>query len=512
VPPNPADAQPSGSAQPSGIALLLAGVLFVSGAATASLAGSTRPPSVATPSAAVSPSASASRSTVSATGRAGLTQISNAAAGGSESSARAEVVQPLLDVRTAAVLTGSRSGWLRPLLPSATVFRAEQATVFDRIRRLPVRGWSYRLIGSTPLTPARPALGRDAFVVQVVLAYRLPGDTRDVERRQYLTVARGSHGWALADDRDGPTEKALWDLAPLTVGAGGRNLVIGLGQGPALAARVHRTALEADAAARQVDSVWGRAWPRTVVVVIPQNLQQMSVVLGRTGAGGQTDGQAGGQTGTSGLDQVAAVTSGELDRCCEAVGGVADRVVVNPVAFGRLSALGRHVVLTHEFTHVATRASALVGPPLWVEEGFANYVGYRGSHLSTDVIASDLIPLVRHGKAEQQLPSAAAFDPAAGPIAAAYADSWLAVMLIARGSPARAVSFYRVAAGLAAGTRGVDAASRSASGASGASDDPDAVARRDLAAAFSTVLHTDQTTFETNWRTYRARLLGAAAR
>jgi hypothetical protein len=501
VPPNPADAKPRG------IALLLAGALFVSGGVTASLAGSTPSPkgrsasgftTAASAGRAAAPGATGSaagsaESVPAARQPAGLTQNANVAADRSASMARAEAVQPLLDARAAAVLSGRRSGWLRPLLPAATAFRADQATVFDRLRRLPVRSWRYRLVSTAPLAPARPALGSGAFVVQVVLAYRLTGDTRDVERRQYLTVARGSHGWALAGDRDGPTEQALWDLGPLTVQAGRRSLVIGLGQGSAIRARLHRTVLEADVAARQVDAIWGTGWPRTVVVVIPQNVKQMAAVLDRA------DADAGGKAGTGGLDQVAAVTSGELNRCCGVLGGVADRVVVNPVPFARLSALGRHVVLAHEFTHVATRASARVAPPLWVEEGFANYVGYRGSGLPTDVIAADLVPLVREGRAERQLPPPSAFDPAFGPIAPAYADSWLAFTLIAAGTPARAVTFYRVAAGLAADSRGRSAASRTA---------PDAAAGRELAAAFSTVLHTDRSTFERNWRDYRARLLG----
>jgi hypothetical protein len=482
VPPNPADAQPRG------IALLLAGALFVSGGAVAAVAGSTRPANLSAVSAAAPAGARAASSTSdrpggsadSAGSPAGSALTANSAADRSVSMARAEIVHPLLFARAAAAIGGRRAAWLKPLLPVATGFRAAQATAFDGIRRLPVRSWTYRLVSSSRLTPARPALGSDAFVVQVVLAYRLAGDTRDVERRQYLTVARDGHGWALAGDSDGPTEKALWDIAPLTVESGRRSLVIGLGRGRAVSTRLHRTVLEADVAARQVDAVWGTQWPRTVVLVIPQTLQQMAEVLGRT-AGGQ-------QPGAGGLDQVAAVTSGELDRCCGVFGGVADRVVVNPVPFARLTPLGRHVVLAHELTHVATRASARVAPPLWVEEGFANYVGYRGSKLSATVIAADLVPLVRAGRAEQHLPPASAFDPAFGPIAPAYADSWLAFTLIAGKSPARAVSFYRVAAGLQAG--------------------PDS-SERDLAAAFSSVLHTDQATFEANWRTRRAHVLAA---
>ena len=39
---------------------------------------------------------------------------------------------------------------------------------------------------------------------------------------------------------------------------------------------------------------------------------------------------------------------------------------------------GKQVVLTHETTHVATRADTTAATPLWLSEGYADWVGYRG--------------------------------------------------------------------------------------------------------------------------------------
>jgi hypothetical protein len=487
----PETAQP----QPRAAALLLAGVLFVGGTGVAAMAAR--------------PQALPARSPVSAGAPASSAAGHAAVAPAALSQAGVAAVQPLLDARAAAVVAGRRTGWLAPLLPAAGAFRTRQAQVFDRIRQLPVERWSYRVQGTTALRADRAAsLGAEAFVAQVLLSYRLAGDTRDVERRQYLTVARtvtrtgagtetgGGAGWALADDVDGPTEPALWDIADLTVAHGRRSLVIGLGHGRRVGAQVRQTAREADVSAAGVDAVWGAGWPRTVVLVVPQTLEQMAEVLGRT--------DATGRPMTAGLDQVAAVTSGELTRCCNGSSGVADRVVVNPVPFARLSAIGRRVVLTHELTHVATRAAARITPPLWVEEGFANYVGYRRSGLAPALIAVDLAPLVRNGTAEPRLPSSAAFDPAGGRIAPAYADSWLAFDLMARTDPDRAAAFFRVAAGLPArpATGGAGAQSPPAPGVSGP-----ASSKQALAAAFSQVLGTDQARFEATWRRHRAAVL-----
>ena len=57
----------------------------------------------------------------------------------------------------------------------------------------------------------------------------------------------------------------------------------------------------------------------------------------------------------------------------------ADRVWVNTPVMATLSSLGREIVLRHEILHVATGAAATAATPLWLEEGLAEFVGYRGS-------------------------------------------------------------------------------------------------------------------------------------
>jgi hypothetical protein len=209
-----------------------------------------------------------------------------------------------------------------------------------------------------------------------------------------------------------------------------------------------------------VERVWGSSGPRSVVVVLPGTRALMAAALGRP------DG--------AGLDRLAAVTSREPDR-----------VVLNPGPFARLTPVGRQVVLTHELTHVATRASARLTPPLWVEEGFANFVAYRDAGLGAGVVAADVLPLVRQGRAPEHLPAPAEFDPGQGPIAPAYADAWLAFAVMAQGDPGRPVRFYRVAAGIAGGADSAGPA---------------------LQLAFRQVLGSTEAGFELAWRAYRQRL------
>jgi hypothetical protein len=223
-----------------------------------------------------------------------------------------------------------------------------------------------------------------------------------------------------------------------------------------------RYATETDAAAARVDAVWGTEWPRTVVVMVPQSQDQMARLLLR-------DDQTG-------LDQIAAVTTGEVG--LDHQGTSADRVIVNPAGFAQLGKLGRRVVLTHEITHVATRATTTQDLPIWLSEGFADYVAYADAGVSRAVIAEDVLDLVRAGKGPTALPQAADFDPKRGEIAPAYSGAWLAADLIARtwGEP-KLVEFYRA---VSSGTAQTD--------------------------AFVRVLGVDEAAFTQQWQGYLAEL------
>jgi hypothetical protein len=471
---------------------LVAGTLFVAGSGVAALSGAApdRSATVRRPG----PTAS----TASAVG--------NAAADPPGTLARDVAVEPLLRAREAAVRTGRRADWAAGIDPQAKAFRARQLTVFDRIGRLRPTAWSYRLVDTQERgTTATPGAA-STFVAHVRLHYRLVADTRDVVREQYLTVVGRSGRWYLADDADQRAEPALWDLGELTVRRGRRCLVIGIGRVSGLDTRLRSVVTEADAAAAEVDAVWGATGPRTAVVLVPTTRRTMARALGR-----QDD---------DALDQVAAVTSGELNRASEPrdpaptatattattpsatdrSGGAADRVVLNPGPFAELTDLGRRVVLTHELTHVATRATARLSAPLWVEEGFANYVAYRSTGLDPSLVAADVLALERAGTAPQHLPEAVAFDPEKGPIAVAYADAWLAFHLMAVGDRTRPVTFYRTAAGLTGTSTGSSTGSGTAAGAGAGS--PDQALQR----AFADVLGTTQGQFEARWRESRHQL------
>lgn len=163
------------------------------------------------------------------------------------------------------------------------------------------------------------------------------------------------------------------------------------------------TALVDTAVARAIASV-GYGWG-PVLVVVPEDAGALAS-LSRTGD----------------VSGTAAVTTA-ADRG-------PSRVLVNPQAFGRLSRLGRQVVITHEVVHVAT--ADLTGPdtPAWLAEGFADHVAYLGVDQPLYLAAQELHAQVRAGQPPRQLPADTAFAVGNADASASYQAAWLAVALL----------------------------------------------------------------------------------
>jgi hypothetical protein len=266
-------------------------------------------------------------------------------------------------------------------------------------------------------------------------------------------------------------ERVLGASGPVQVRTSARSIVVAAAAvEPGLVARVARTA---DASAGDVDHAWGTGWPRRTVVLLPATLDQAAALLGRPS--------------TAGLDRMAAYALGEVG---VPAGAEDARIVVLAGALAALTGVGQRVVLSHELVHVATRTGARFTPPLWLQEGFADHVAFAGSGLSPRAVVGDALDGVRLGARPAALPDAAAFDPARGDPAPAYAQAWLACEVLAgltgpgggsvdrSAATARLAAIYRVAAGVDGGSR---------------------TAQQALAAAFAAA-GTDQATLLAAWR------------
>ncbi|MDR3081328.1 MAG: hypothetical protein LBV60_10465, partial [Streptomyces sp.] len=239
-------------------------------------------------------------------------------------------------------------------------------------------------------------------------------------------LTRTDGRWYITSDEPAPgAGEQLWEQGAVQVVRGAHSLVLGVGQPrDVLRACAHL----ADRAVPSVSEAWGADWPGRVVVVVPRTLEGMAGLLGASAAG---------------YRGIAAVTTGEA-------GGTrktpADRIVVNPDAYGVLSGPGKQVVLTHETTHVATRAHTTAATPLWLSEGYADWIGYRGSGRTPAQVAPELDRSVAQGHVPAALPKDGdfAFAGDAGKLARAYESGWTACRMIAeRWGEARLNDFYR---------------------------------------------------------------------
>jgi hypothetical protein len=340
-------------------------------------------------------------------------------------------VRDLLARRADALTRRDRAAFLDTVDPASTAFRARQARLFDALRDVPVTGWRYDLDPTNEKSPD-PAVdtrrGDGWWAPAVTLRYRLAGfDATPTAEPQHLTFQSRGDRWYVAADDDfaEKTTRGLWDDGPVSVVRGRSVLVLGH---PG-SRRLLRTVADAtDAAVPRVTSVWGSGWSRKVVVLVPSSVSELQRIV----------------HGAGDVSRIAALATAELTGS-RAVG---DRIVVNPDNFARLGSLGRRVVLTHEVTHVATRAATRPGTPTWLVEGFADWVGYRGLDVPYRISAQELRAAVRRKRVPTSLPADADFAGSNRELAQVYEQAWLAVSLLAREhGTGGVVRFYRSVGG-----------------------------------------------------------------
>ncbi|MEV7086628.1 hypothetical protein AB0O07_12120 [Streptomyces sp. NPDC093085] len=322
--------------------------------------------------------------------------------------------------RAAAVLARDAGAYRATSAPDG----AEGPDLFGNLAEVPLATWEYHLTG------IRRSGAR--ATVRAELRYRLTGhDTAPVRTPRVLELTERAGQWYVRTDRPGADgAPQLWEQGAVRAVRGERALVLGVdpdgtGRDPA---ELRALAAVAERAVPAVAARWPGAWARRVVILVPADLTAMGGLLGAP---------------PGAYRSIAAVTTGETGGAGAAP---ADRIVVNPEAYGELGDFGRQVVLTHETTHVATRKATSAATPAWLSEGFADWVAYRGSDRTAGQIAPELQRAVRRGEAPRALPADADFAFGAEPerLARAYEGGWLACETIAEhwGEP-ELTAFYR---------------------------------------------------------------------
>jgi hypothetical protein len=324
---------------------------------------------------------------------------------------RDRALSDLLKARSRAAVAGDPAGLLRTVSTRSVTDLEQQRILASNVAELSFDRWDYSL-GGAPTSDAEQVaavlerVGSDAIVRAVDLTYQLEGfDVRPVEAEHVMAFVQDPEGWRIAADVDTGAFLAPWDVAPLTVAQGRSVLVLSA----STSVSSNQLVRLGDAAVREVTQVWGPAWDRKVVVVVPASQQQLAQILRRD---------------RSNYDQLAAVATSE--RSGDSFLGSANRVWVNPGTWGKVNSKGRAIVLRHEFTHVATGAAVPGDFPIWLEEGFADYVGYLPSGVDPSIIARDLLAQVRAGTVPTALPDRADFTSGSRSFSTAYEGAWWA--------------------------------------------------------------------------------------
>jgi hypothetical protein len=280
---------------------------------------------------------------------------------------------------------------------------------------LRVRGFALRYVDE-----AGGVAPDGAWSAYVATTWRLAGfDRRSVRMEMRVRFAVRDGRLRIARVGGGDRRSPVWLTGPALVRRAPSALVLVQGS----AERADRLAALARAAVPQVREVLP-SWAGRLVVEEPSSEQGLEAAL--RAKPGQYAGIA------------AVTTSVDGSRARDA----AVHVFVNPRVFDPLETRGAQVVLTHEATHVATRA-ATSPAPIWLVEGFADYVALHAQHIPLATSAARIAALVRRQGAPRHLPGESAFEADAAHLEAHYESAWLACRLLAglRGQEAL-VSFY----------------------------------------------------------------------
>ncbi|HSE69787.1 MAG TPA: hypothetical protein VLA97_03440 [Nocardioidaceae bacterium] len=309
------------------------------------------------------------------------------------------------------------------LAASAPSARRSLQAIYGNVQTLDIEDLSLRYVDEVggKLTDAdRRTLGRRAWVGEVELSWRLGRyDKGRNEMEVAFTFVDTGDGVAFGS-AGGPYDHGapLWLLDDLALRASGRTLVMAADPGD-----LEKYSALAVRAVTDVNKVLP-SWRDDLVVEVPGSQPQMERVL---------------DAKPSTYGSIAAVTSTVDGSARESAPA---HIVVNPVVFGRLGADGAQIVMSHEATHVATDA-AISSMPIWLLEGFADYVALAHVDLPVSVTASQILSDVRRKGAPTTLPGAEEFDPANQLLGASYESAWLACRLLGeRYGERKLIAFY----------------------------------------------------------------------
>jgi hypothetical protein len=247
----------------------------------------------------------------------------------------------------------------------------------------------------------------------VDMTWRFEGFDREPVHEEVLVAFQTEQGDAedvtvgITSIGGGDRRTPLWLTGPVEVRRSDSSLVLAT-----TSAEADLLAQRADAAVPVVQDVLPR-WRGRLVVEVPSSEGGLDAALGAD-PGTYTD-----------IAAVSASVDGTLTPDSEV------HVFVNPAVYDDLDAIGGQVVMSHEATHVATGAPLTSGVPMWLLEGFADYVALHDVDLPIATTAGQIIQQVRRDGPPDHLPGQPEFDQTSTHLGAAYESAWMACLVLA---------------------------------------------------------------------------------
>jgi hypothetical protein len=346
--------------------------------------------------------------------------------------ARTQAVDAFLAKRSAAIMAVDEQLFLSDIDAAATRLVAAQRTLFANLVDLGLEDLRYERRQDQFDQAVLNRYGPTAYAVRIAMSYKIKEiDPETVKTELCYTFAERNGKWLLVDDDDldaGLTPGAHrepWDLSRLEIHRSPRLMVL-VDKGQTAFGRTVTT--ESEEALATVDRYWPGGWRGSVLV----SATDQERVRGADFSSTDTDSSAS-STGTyrslPGDETKDGVFAGAY-------------VVVNPAEHKKVD----EILLSHEFTHVAT--AALGGyEPLWLAEGVAEYVSWKGVEeiSGPDEVADWETDVQRNALPRMtSLPSDSGFYDSQEDV---YGVSWLAVRYLLRKiGISKLVEMYKVMA------------------------------------------------------------------
>lgn len=249
-------------------------------------------------------------------------------------------------------------------------FVERQARLFRAMGDVPFRSFGYRLAWERRGDLARPSDVReypDADAVSIPLTeerYRIEGfDTREAVEDMYYTYVRRGDEWLIAEDTDLNditlySARHLWDSGRVRAERSEHFLM--LSHRCKSCSPLGEDFLElAEQGLDRARRYWQGPFKRRIVVLVPRSGDELERMI----------------QSTFDLDNFVAFAYSTVD-VTDGVDYTGHRIIPNPQAFSGRSTSSVLQILAHELLHVATRDSAGPFVPVFVDEGFADYVGH----------------------------------------------------------------------------------------------------------------------------------------